>query len=112
MLVLGLTRNFKLFLIFEIIYLDSGLGKIKSECEPPPGEDVWVLSLLKCSLQLVELEGGEGCPGSSHLPRSVISVPQPLVVSGTAASCEEFLLLLAIILSLLYLGCSDVIQLF
>ena len=81
--------------LWTLLYLYSGLGKIKSECELLPSEDVWVLSLLKCSLQLMELEGCEGCPGSSHLPWSVFSIAQALVLN-IAPSCQEFTLVRAL----------------
>ena len=51
--------------------LNSRLCKIQSEGELLPREDVRVLRLLESSLQLMELKGGECCPGPSNLPRTV-----------------------------------------
>lgn len=47
--------------------LNASLRKVESHGQLFPGEHVWVLSLLKGPLQLVQLVGGEGGAGTTNL---------------------------------------------
>ena len=52
----------------KIIHLNSCLSEINLHGNLLPGVDVRIVSLLECSLQLLQLSGGESCPDSPLFP--------------------------------------------